>query len=78
MISIAIVARNQTRKAYMVFSTSWTQKPSQPHYIINLATFLSQKEPTDSADEAIIYPWVVKYNFPNVVGWPPKGNVEEQ
>jgi hypothetical protein len=31
---------------------SRTQKPSQPHYIINLATFLSQKEPTDSADEA--------------------------
>jgi hypothetical protein len=33
---------------------SRTQKPSQPHYIINLATFLSQKEPTDSADEASI------------------------
>jgi hypothetical protein len=33
---------------------SRTQKPSQPHYIINLATFLSQKEPTDSADEAKI------------------------
>lgn len=30
---------------------SRTQKPSQPHYIINLATFLSQNEPTNSADE---------------------------
>ncbi len=31
---------------------SRTQKPSQRHCIINLATFRSQNEPTDSADEA--------------------------